>query len=85
MVLEQTQTMCHKAFPQKRVLHWTFAMFSLLASFSFKTYIYLFTYWLHWVLTAKHWLSLVAVSGGYSSLQRVGFSLWQLLLAELRL
>ena len=34
--------MCHKAFPQKRVLHWTFAMFSLLASFSFKTYIFIY-------------------------------------------
>ena len=42
---------------------------------------YLFIYlWLHWVFVAACGLSLVAVSGGYSSLQCVGFSLWWLLL-----
>ena len=44
---------------------------------------YLFIYfWLHWVFTAAHGLSsLVAASGGYSSLQCAGFSLrWLLLL-----
>ena len=41
----------------------------------------LFTYfWLCWVFVAVHGLSLVAVSGGYSSLRCVGFSLWWLLL-----
>ena len=34
-----------------------------------------------WVFVAARRLSLVAVSGGYSSLQCVGFSLWWLLLA----
>ena len=42
---------------------------------------YLFIYWLHWVFVAVHGLSLVAASGGYSSLQCAGFSLrWLLLL-----
>ena len=45
-------------------------------------FIYLFIYfWLHWVFVAAHGLSLVAVSGGYSSLRCIGFSLqWLLLL-----
>ena len=42
-------------------------------------------FWLWWVFVAADLLSQNAASGGYSSLQRVGFSLWQLLLAELRL
>ena len=44
--------------------------------------IYLFIYlWLHWVFVAVHSLSLVAASGGYSSLRCMGFSLrWLLLL-----
>ena len=37
-------------------------------------------FWLHWVFTAARGLSLVAASGGYSSLQCAGFSLWWLLL-----
>ena len=43
---------------------------------------YLFIYfWLHWVFVAVHGLSLVAASGGNSSLQCTGFSLrWLLLL-----
>ena len=37
--------------------------------------------WLCWVFVAVHRLSLVAASGGYSSLQCVGFSLrWLFLL-----
>ena len=62
--------------------------------FSFKSFLYilgfflflkkffLFIYfWLHWVFIAAHGLSLVAASGGYSSLQCTGFSLrWLLLL-----
>ena len=40
-----------------------------------------FYFWLHWVFTAAHGPSLVAASGGYCSLQCVGFSLqWLLLL-----
>ena len=39
-------------------------------------FIHLFIYlWLRWVFVAAHGLSLVAVSGGYSSLRFVGFSL----------
>ena len=39
-----------------------------------------FFFWLHWVFIVA-WLSLVAVSGGYSSLRCMGFSLrWLLLL-----
>ena len=43
---------------------------------------YLFIYfWLRWVFVAARGLSLVAASGGYSSLQCAGFSLrWLLLL-----
>ena len=39
-----------------------------------------FFYWLCGVFIAVHGLSLVAVSGGYSSLRCAGFSLWWLLL-----
>ena len=47
----------------------------------FLFYINLFIYlWLHWVFIAVRSLSLAAVSGGYSSLRCVGFSLWWLLL-----
>ena len=42
---------------------------------------YVFSFWLHWVFVATCRLSLVAVSGSYSSLRCVGFSLrWPLLL-----
>ena len=45
-----------------------------------KKLIYLFQFWLRWVFAA-HRLSLTVASGGYSSLQRVGFLLpWLLLL-----
>ena len=44
-------------------------------------FIYLFIYWLCWVFIAARGLSLVVVSGGYSSLRCVGFALrWLLLL-----
>ena len=46
----------------------------------FFLFIYLFYFWLHCVFVAVHGLSLVAASGGYSSLWYVGFSLWWLLL-----
>ena len=48
-------------------------------------FIYLFIYfWLCWVFVAAHGLSLVAVSGGYSSLWCAGFSLrWLLLLRSM--
>ena len=40
-----------------------------------------FFFWLHWVFIAVRRLSLVAVSGGYSSFWCTGFSLrWLLLL-----
>ena len=46
----------------------------------FKIFSYLFI-WLLWVFVAAHGLSLVAASGGYSSLRCAGFSLrWLLLL-----
>ena len=46
--------------------------------FIFYKFIY---FWLRWVFVAARGLSLVAVSGGYSSLRCVGFSLrWLLLL-----
>ena len=52
----------------------------LLNQYIFK-FIYLFIFWLCWVFVAVHGLSLVAASGGYSSLWCVAFSLqWLLLL-----
>ena len=46
----------------------------------FKNLFYLFIYfWLCWVFVAARGLSLVVVSGGYSSLRCAGFSLQQLL------
>ena len=50
--------------------------------FFFNFFIYLFIYfWLCWVFVAARRLSLVAASGGYSSLQCAGSSLrWLLLL-----
>ena len=48
--------------------------------FFFNKFIYLFIYfWLCWVFVAARGLSLVAVSGGYSSLWCMGFSLQWLL------
>ena len=47
----------------------------------FKLIIY---FWLHWVFVAAHGLSLVAASGGFSSLRCAGFSLrWLLLLRSM--
>ena len=44
----------------------------------------LFYFWLRWVFVAARRLSLVAVSGSYSSLWYVGFSLrWLLLLRSM--
>ena len=51
-----------------------FSIFSLYLIFFFLIY-----FWLHWVFVAVRRLSLVAVSGGYSSLWCAGFSLWWLL------
>ena len=43
--------------------------------------LFFFFFWPRWVFVAAHGLSLVVVSGGYSSLQCAGFSLqWLLLL-----
>ena len=54
---------------------------SLLLSFFFffNKFIY---FGLHWVFVAARRLSLVAASGGYSSLWCAGFSLWWLLLLQ---
>ena len=53
----------------------------LIFSFFFNKFIYSFIYfWPCWVFVAARGLSLVAASGGYSSLQCVGFSFWWLLL-----
>ena len=46
-------------------------------------FLILFIYfWLRWVFVAAHGLSLVAVSGGYSSSRCAGFSLRRLLLLQ---
>ena len=56
--------------------------FYLFISFFLSFFLYLFIYfWLCWVFVAARGLSLVVVSGGYSSLWCVAFSLrWLLLL-----
>ena len=43
-------------------------------------FIFIYYFWLHWVFVGVHGLSLVAASGGYSSLRCAGFSLQQFLL-----
>ena len=48
-------------------------------SFFKKNYLFIY-FWLRWVFVAARGLSLVVASGGYSSLQCAGFSLWRLLL-----
>ena len=45
-------------------------------------FIYFLFFWLYWVSVAACGLSLVVVSGGYSSLRCPGFSLWWLLLLQ---
>ena len=52
---------------------------NLLYFFFYKFILFIY-FWLHWVFFATRGISLVVVSGGYSSLQFVGFSLWWLLL-----
>ena len=60
-----------------------FNKFSLaLCCFFFFSLINLFYFWLLWVFVAMRGLSQVAVSGGYSSLWCVGFSLQWLLLLQ---
>ena len=55
-------------------------IYIFLAPFFKKNYLFIY-FWLRWVFIAAHGLSLVAASGGYSSLWCVGFSLqWLLLL-----
>ena len=52
-------------------------------SASVSLFIYLFDFCLRWVFIVARGLSLVAVSGGYSSLWCAGFSLpWLLFVAE---
>ena len=49
-------------------------------NFFFNLFILFIYFWLCWVFVAALWLSLAAASGGYSSLQCTGFSLWWFLL-----
>ena len=58
----------------------TFSSLNVLFKEIFKKILFIY-FWLHWVFIAARGLSLVAVRGGYSSLQCRGFSLrWLLLL-----
>ena len=53
----------------------------ILFCFFLNLFILFIYFWLHWVFVAARGLSLVAASGGYSSLWFAGFSLrWLLLL-----
>ena len=54
---------------------------SILISIFLQNQDFIFIYfWLGWIFVAVHGLSLVVASGGFSSLQCAGFSLWWLLL-----
>ena len=60
---------------------YSFLFFNMFLIFILFIIIY---FWLRWVLIAAHGLSLVAVSGGYSSLWCAAFSLrWLLLLRSM--
>ena len=65
-----------------RVKNITLLPFHAIAVFYFKFIcLFIIYFWLHWVFIAVRGLSLVVVSGGYSSLWCMGFSLrWLLLL-----
>ena len=60
-------------------------MHVVVGSFSiFKIYLFIYLFWLCWVFVAARGLSLIAASGGYSSLQCASFSLrWLLLLQSM--
>ena len=47
-----------------------------------KLFLFIYLFLAAWVFVATHRLSLVAASGGYSSLWCAGFSLWWLLLLQ---
>ena len=63
-------------FKMVRFVTYEFQLNKLLLLF-LKLFIY---FWLHWVFVAVHGLSLVAASGGYSSLWCAGLLRWLLLL-----
>ena len=70
---------CPYSYLQKILSHCRLAYYTCIFFNLFVLFIYYF--WLCWVSVAARELSLVAVSGGYSSLQGAGFSLrWLLLL-----
>ena len=57
-------------------------MITALNNFFINLFIFILFFWLCWVFIAVRGLSLVATSGGYSSLQCAGFSLQWLLLLQ---
>ena len=64
---------------QESVFQLTYSFFCLIHSaIFFKNYLFIY-FWLRWVFVAAHGLSLVAVSGGYSLLRCLAFSLQWLL------
>ena len=59
----------------------TYSLILFFCLFKKNLFFYFIYFWLHWVFVVACGLSLVATSGGYSSLQCAGFSLrWLLLL-----
>ena len=64
--------------------HWTTREVPLFTFFFFFFNLFIIYFWLCWVFVAVHGLSLVAASGGHSSLRCAGFSLsWLLLLQSM--
>ena len=55
----------------------------MLDFYFFNKFILFIYFWLHWVFTAAHGLSLVVANQGYSLLQCANFSLWWLLLLQI--
>ena len=64
-----------------RIIHFITGnfLFSATSYLFFKIYLFIY-FWLRWVFVAAGGLSLVVVSGGYSSCWCAGFLLWWLLL-----
>ena len=78
---EQPQALCLKFVSLAASFFRTSTFYFLNFLNKFIYFIYLF-FWLHWGFVAAHGLSLVAASGGYSSLHCTCFSLWWLLLLQ---
>ena len=82
-LLEKSISVVHSCLRVESNMAWVFFFFFFFFINLLILFIYLFSYfWLRWIFVAARRLSPVAASGGYSSLQCMGFSLQWLLVAE---